>query len=48
MGKHRPGRLRGTHYEREAPLRLGDIGDDLVVEYEKVVLRALKERDGFI
>jgi hypothetical protein len=48
MGKHRPGRLRGTHYEREAPLGLGDIRDDLVVEYDKVVLRALKEREDFI
>jgi superfamily II DNA or RNA helicase len=32
----------------EAPLGLGDAGDDLVVEYDEGALRALKERDDFI
>ena len=45
-------RLRGYRalgYARgEAPLGLGDAGDDLVVEYDEGVLRALKGRDEFI
>jgi superfamily II DNA or RNA helicase len=45
-------RLRGYRalgYARdEAPLGLGDAGDDLVVEYDEGALRALKERDDFI
>ena len=44
-------RLRGYRslgYARgEAPLGLGEPGDDLVVEYDEEVLRSLKERDEF-
>jgi hypothetical protein len=40
---------RGLGYARtEAPLRLGDAGDDLVVEYNEETLRTLKERDDFL
>ena len=40
---------RGLGYARgEAPLGLGDAGDDLVVEYDEGALRAFKERDDFI
>jgi superfamily II DNA or RNA helicase len=40
---------RGLGYARgEAPLGLGDAGDDLVVEYDEGALRALEERDGFL
>ncbi len=40
---------RGLGYARgEAPLGLGDAGDDLVVEYDEGALHALKERDDFI
>ncbi len=40
---------RGLGYARgEAPLGLGDAGDDLVVEYDEGVLRTLKERDDFV
>jgi len=39
---------RGLGYARgEAPLGLGDTGDDLVVEYDEGVLRALNEQDDF-
>jgi superfamily II DNA or RNA helicase len=45
-------RLRGYRslgYARgEAPLGLGQPGDDLVVEYDEEVLRSLKERDDFV
>jgi superfamily II DNA or RNA helicase len=40
---------RGLGYARtEAPLGLGDAGDDLVVEYNEETLRSLKERDDFL
>ena len=40
---------RGLGYARgEAPLGLGEAGDDLVVEYDEDVLCALKERDDLI
>jgi superfamily II DNA or RNA helicase len=45
-------RLRGYRslgYARgEAPLGLGEPGDDLVVEYDEEVLRSLKERDDSV
>jgi superfamily II DNA or RNA helicase len=40
---------RGLGYARtEAPLGLGDAGDDLVVEYNEETLRSLKERDDLL
>src|SRR5207244_11881581 len=37
---------RGIDYaRREAPLGLGEPGDDIVVEYDEEVLRSLKQRD---
>jgi len=40
---------RGLGYARhEAPLGLGESGDDLVVEYDEGVLRSLEERDDLI
>jgi len=37
---------RGLGYARgEAPLGLGDAGNDLVVEYDEETLRSLKEHD---
>ena len=45
-----PARLSWLSATREAkrPSDLGMSGDDLVVEYDEGVLRALKERDDFI
>ena len=40
---------RGLGYARgEAPLGLGEPGDDIVVEYDEEVLRSLKQRDDFL
>jgi superfamily II DNA or RNA helicase len=40
---------RGLGYARgEAPLGLGEPGDDLVIEYDEAVLRSLRERDDVI
>ena len=40
---------RGLGYARgEAPLGLGEPGDDIVVEYDEEVLRSLKKRDDFL
>jgi superfamily II DNA or RNA helicase len=40
---------RGLGYARgEAPLGIGEAGDDLIVEYDEEVLRSLKEQDDFL